>query len=172
MTRHLIITILLSIACVAPLSAQEAVAKAVAQLEKNPLTTIRMYREKRDPATHKIIEQSKMIEFNQITDRKRLIDAFKKDKDNAVEYSVYNNHPNEAYTIVFNDNKGTLTRYMLSQTKDHWTLIVKTEPTHEPRHKSTRKNLSFIPDFDVLPYSILSDFAECLDTITVQSLRD
>lgn len=143
--RRLVTAVLLVLTTFAAFP-QSSIDKIIEKLEDNPKCETTMYRENRDPKTHKITSFEMVVTFNDEAIAQRIINAFKNERKNANKYIANSNgkdsRTNKLYSITFNNNNGTYSNYSLSSatvkkpatlpsstpggtTETVWTLIVK-----------------------------------------------
>ncbi|MDE6371028.1 MAG: hypothetical protein K2K92_06030 [Duncaniella sp.] len=132
--------ILLSVLATPAIAAAQAhVEKAVAQIQKNPNGTV-SYKVQRDNNKN-VINSSLYIAFTDLKMAKNLIDAMKRDADNAVEYSVNTQSSKDDvrstnYSIVFDDGKGKRSSYSV-MTSANGKSILKATVLNTPVRKQT-----------------------------------
>ena len=112
MIRTFIIAIPLSLSSAIPAMAQGSISKLVNSLENNKGCDI-VYRENRDPATRKVTYSKRLITFKDKKLAQRFEDAFRKERENSVEYQSNEDKSASVYKIRFDDNKGHCSQYTL-----------------------------------------------------------
>lgn len=140
--RTLLQTFILLSALAAPVvaAAQAHVEKAVAQIQKNPNGTV-SYKVQRDNNKN-IINSSLYVAFNDLKMAKSLIEAMKRDAENAVEYSVNTQSSkddvrNTNYSIVFDDSKGKRSSYCVMTSANGRSILKATVENKPVRKQST-----------------------------------
>lgn len=128
MTRTLFLAIII-LSLTAPLAsqAQSKLDEVIDQIESGQNCEV-MYRETRDPVTRKVTRSTRLITFTDKNLAQRLINAFKKERENTVNYSVNEHRKSTIYRAEFNDTKSIKAEYsLIRDEKNNYTLSVKIE---------------------------------------------
>lgn len=112
MIRTFIIAILLSLASAILSAAQSSISKLVNSIEDSKGCDV-IYRENRDPATRKVTYSKRLITFKNKKLAQRFEEAFRKERENSVEYQSNEDKSASVYKIRFDDNKGHCSQYTL-----------------------------------------------------------
>lgn len=156
---------LLLILCVTFVSAagfaQSSINKVVESLENDKNAQEIMYTEQRDPRTHKLIKSSRLIQLSNEKILKKLITAFKKDREKAVSYKSSVGQKNSIYSIKFDDGKGNTAKYDLYQEKDsRWMLSISIISYRGRRHNTSYVS-TFESDSDFEGLAAVESFDRC-----------
>ncbi|MCX4368365.1 MAG: hypothetical protein OSJ41_02510 [Duncaniella sp.] len=131
LTATLIITILSAI----PTFAQSSLDKIIEPLKDGDKGSSVVYREKRNPTTKAIIESALLVEFNDSKLANKIIETMKKERQNAANFSSYDNRNNKNYKIEYHSKNGDSSEYCIFLERNKWTLTVK---VYRPSAKKRR----------------------------------
>lgn len=131
LTATLIITILSAI----PTFAQSSLDKIIEPLKDGDKGSSVVYREKRNPTTKAIIESALLVEFNDSKLANKIIETMKKERQNAANFSSYDNRNNKNYKIEYHSKNGDSSEYSIFLERNKWTLTVK---VYRPSAKKRR----------------------------------
>lgn len=108
--RNLLLTALLLPASAA---AQKNIEKIVDSLEASKIVSNVMYRETRDPSTHKMVSSLRILQFSDHKTTDRILDAFSKDRPKAITYTEQDTPNKVLCEIIFFDGTSKHSRYVL-----------------------------------------------------------
>ncbi len=131
LTATLIITILSAI----PTFAQSSFDKKIEPIKAGDKGSSVVYREKRNPTTKAIIESALLVEFNDSKLANKIIETMKKERQNAANFSSYDNRNNKNYKIEYHSKNGDSSEYCIFLERNKWTLTVK---VYRPSAKKRR----------------------------------
>lgn len=140
--RTFIVTLLIALAAAIPAAAQNSLDKIIEPLKDGENGSSVMYREKRTPDTHALVESALYIEFSETKLANKIIEAMKKERQNAVSYSAYEDKRNKNYKIEFSNKDGYKAEYSLYYINSKYTLNVKTNypSASKPKSSSTQSS--------------------------------
>lgn len=124
--RIIFATLLLAILTTVAASAQSSIEKIIEPLKDGDKGYSVVYREKRSPKTRAVIESSLYLDFSDDKLANRVIEAFKKERTNSVDYSAYEDRRGKTYKIKFMDKYGSTAEYAIFKDGSKWTITVKT----------------------------------------------
>lgn len=132
--------------------AQSAIEKITQSIEDNPVFETSIYRERRDPQTHKVISSELIVSFTDEKMAKRIMEAFKKERQNATSYSVDNSAKksgNRFYQIEFRDKKGMSSYSLIFSRKWTFSAKISTFGNHDntPRTKGRSRGRSIYSSY-------------------------
>lgn len=136
--RIIFATLLLAIMTTAAASAQSSIEKIIEPLKDGDKGYSVVYREKRSPKTRAVIESSLYLDFSDDKLANRVIEAFKKERSNSVDYSAYEDRRSKTYKIKFMDKYGSTAEYAIFKEGSKWTITVKTV-CHDPAKTGKKK---------------------------------
>ena len=131
LTATLIITILSAI----PTFAQSSLDKIIEPLKDGDKGSSVVYREKRNTTTKAIIESALLVEFNDSKLANKIIETMKKERQNAANFSSYDNRNKKNYKIKYHSKNGDSSEYCIFLERNKWTLTVK---VYRPSAKKRR----------------------------------
>lgn len=94
-------------------AAQKNIEKIVDSLEASKIVSNVMYRETRNPSTHKLVSSLRILQFSDPKTVDKILEAFTKDRPKAITYTVQDTPKKVSCEIVFYDGNTHHSRYML-----------------------------------------------------------
>ncbi len=143
--RPIILSLLVILMLPAIARAQSSLEKITQTVEDNPKCETSIYREKRDPETRKVISSELVVYLSDEKLVNRIIEAFRKERHNAISYSVDNSTGRQGtrfYQIEFESKKGEWSSYSIIYYEYHkkWIYSVKTSIYGNPENQTRTKN--------------------------------
>ncbi len=120
MTARIISSLLLLTALLLPAgaAAQKNIEKIVDSLESSKIVSNVMYRETRDPSTHKLVSSLRILQFSDSKTVDKILEAFSKDRPKAITYTVQDTPKKVSCEIAFYDGSSHHSRYVLKGFRD------------------------------------------------------
>ena len=94
-------------------AAQKNIEKIVDSLEASKHVSNVMYRETRDPSTHKLVSSLRILQFSDPKTVDKILEAFTKDRPKATSFTVQDTPKKVSCEIVFFDGVTHHSRYLL-----------------------------------------------------------
>lgn len=123
--RTLTATLIITICSAIPTFAQSSLDRIIEPLKDGDKGASVVYREKRNPTTKAIIESALLVEFNDSKMANKIIDTMKKERQNAANFSSYDNKNTKNYKIEYSSKNGDRSEYCIFLERNKWTLTVK-----------------------------------------------
>lgn len=133
--RSLTATLIITIFSAIPALAQSSLDKIIEPLKDGDKGSSVVYREKRNPSSKAIIESALLVEFNDSKLGNKIIETMKKERQNATNFSSYDNRNTKNYKIEYRSKNGDTSEYSIFLERNKWTLTVK---TYRPSVKKRR----------------------------------
>ena len=128
--------------------AQTSLVKVLDSLEDSDKVRDVIYQEKRDPKTRKIYECKRIFTFTDQKLARRIIDAFKKERPNSVNYQINVDNNSAVYLSDFRKDR-LKTRFTLIKDGQKWTFIYQLVPTNK-RFSDTGPTDKFIDKMNAM----------------------
>ena len=134
--RSLTVTLFAVCLSFIPAMAQSSLEKIIEPLKDGDNGSSVMYQEKRNPETRAIVESSLFVEFSDAKLANKIIDAMKKERSNATDFSSYSDKNNHSYRITFRAKNGDSSEYNLYSERNKWSLTVRNKRPSLGKSKS------------------------------------
>ncbi len=128
--------------------AQTSLVKVLDSLEDSDKVRDVIYQEKRAPKTRKIYECKRIFTFTDQKLARRIIDAFKKERPNSVNYQINVDNNSAVYLSDFRKDR-LKTRFTLIKDGQKWTFIYQLVPTNK-RFSDTGPTDKFIDKMNAM----------------------